>query len=105
MGDRYINNPMALNMEDHANRSVNQTKLFNLIGHIPKWKHLAELPDEVCKVLCEMAISLKGGGYLAITAKVNFEKLSTLSTERVLAGFEEFKKTSLLTINNSRGNV
>jgi len=52
-----------------------------------------------------MAISLKGGGFPAIAAKVNFEKLSTLSTERVLAGFEEFKKTSLLTVNNPRGNV
>lgn len=89
-------------MEDHANRSVNQTKLFNLIGHIPKWKHLAELPDKVCEVLCEMAMSLKAGGFSAIAAKVNFEKLSALSTERVLAGFEEFKKTRLLTINRSQ---
>jgi hypothetical protein len=60
-------------VEDHANRSLNQTKLFNLIGHIPKWKHLAELPDEVCEVLCEMAMSLKGEGFPAIAAKVNFE--------------------------------
>jgi hypothetical protein len=65
----------------------NQQKLFNLIGHIPQWKHLTELPDEICKTLYHMALSLRGGGFLPIEAKVKIDRLSQMSKDEVISAY------------------
>lgn len=69
-----------------------QAQLAKLISRVPRWKHLAELPDEVCEYLVELAQAVRGDGLIPIQAKCNLDKLAAMKRSEVLKAFYDMKQ-------------
>jgi len=72
-----------------------QQKLFSLLIYCPNLQHLAQLPPEICEVLCELALALRTGGFDAIQASVKLKKLAEMTHEEILYAFEVYRQKQI----------
>jgi hypothetical protein len=69
-----------------------QEELSSLLVNCPKLQHLAQLPPEICEVLCDLASALRMGGFDAIQASVKLEKLSQMNHQEILKAFNIYQQ-------------